>query len=201
MDINLNNLQAYIDSEESKIREIENFSIEVLPNDDSDDEKAPEGKICKIFTDENCFLKMTNFTSLKIIDLFRETEENGIKCPKKARKSTISDMDALLVYLVLIKSGMDYEKLATFLKMTAFSLIRALERISPILYETLKDRWWNERKRPVTLTATNFPYIPLCADSTSIEVNHPKGRYDESKTYFDAKNKIYALKKECVVMA
>ena len=201
MDINLNQLQAYIDSEESKIREIENFSNEMLPNDDSDEEKAPEGKIWKAFADENSFLKMTHFTRFDIIDLFREMEECGMKCPKKGRKSNISDMDALLAYLVLVKTGMDYETLGSFLKISTSSLIRALDRIGPVLQETLKNRWWNDRKRPVPLTTTNFPYIALCADSTSIEINRPKARFEESKIYYDAKNKIYALKKECAVMA
>ena len=88
-------------------------------------------------------------------------------------------MDALLAYLVLVKTGMDYETLATFLKMSTSSLIRALDRIAPVLQQTLKNRWWNDRKRPVTLTTTSFPYIALCADSTSIEINRPKGRFEE----------------------
>ena len=201
MAINLNRLQAYVDSEESEIREIENFSNKVFLNEDSNDEKEPEGKIWKSFVQENYFLKMTHFTRLDIVDLFQEMEECGINCPRRGRKSNISDMDALLAYLVLFKTGMDYETLATFFKITTSSLIRALERITPILFETLKNRWWNDMKRPVPLSASNFPYIALCADSTSIEINRPKGRFGESKHYYDAKNGIYALKKECAMMA
>ena len=55
-------------------------------------------------------------THLDIVDLFREMEKCGINCPRRGRKSNISDMDALLAYLVLFKTGMDYEMLATFLK-------------------------------------------------------------------------------------
>jgi hypothetical protein len=42
--------------------------------------------------------------------------------------------------------------------------------------------------------------IGLLADSTSIQIDRPVGRYQEAKSYFDAKNQIYALKKEIVVM-
>ena len=55
MAIKFNHLQAYVDSEESQIREIENFSNEVFLNEDSNDEKEPEGKIWKSFVQENCF--------------------------------------------------------------------------------------------------------------------------------------------------
>jgi hypothetical protein len=128
-------------------------------------------------------------------------EEFGMKLPKKGCKSNISDMGAFLAYLILAKRGMGYDTLATFLKMTTSSLIRALERVTPVLYEILKSRWWNDRKRPTPLIQSNFRYIALCADSTSIEINRPKGRFEEVKNYYDAKNKIYALKKECAVMA
>ena len=111
---NLNRLQTYIDFEESHIRQIEIFSNEVFLNEDSNDEKEPEGTICKSFVQENCFLKMTHFTRLNIVDLFREMEECAINCPRRGRKPNISDMDAFLDYLVLFKTGMDNETLATF---------------------------------------------------------------------------------------
>jgi hypothetical protein len=41
----------------------------------------------------------------------------------------------------------------------------------------------------------------LLVDTTSIPVYRPKGRFDEVKSYWDAKHKIYALKKEVAVLA
>jgi hypothetical protein len=48
---------------------------------------------------------------------------------------------------------------------------------------------------------TNYPYIGLLVDTTSIEVYHPKARFEDAKTYWDAKNCIYALKVEVAVQA
>jgi hypothetical protein len=76
-----------------------------------------------------------------------------------------------------------------------------LKRTKPILNETLRSRWWADKKRPVPLTETHFPYIALCIDSTSVPVYRPKAPFGESKIYFDGKNEIYALKKEVAVMA
>lgn len=41
----------------------------------------------------------------------------------------------------------------------------------------------------------------MCVDTTSQEVYRPKGRFEEAKHYWDAKNHIYALKKQVAVMA
>jgi len=49
--------------------------------------------------------------------------------------------------------------------------------------------------------ASSYPYIALLVDSTSIEVYHPRGRFEEAKSYFDVKHGIYALKKEVAVSA
>ena len=201
MDINLGCLQAYIRDEESQIREICNFSNDAALNEESDEEKEPEGKIWKTFLDQNCFLQMTHFTSVDILDLYRDIQEITTKYPKRGRRSSISDMDALISYLTLFKTGMDYDTLASFLKLTTSSLVRALEIIAPKLYEVLKKRWWDDKKRPTPLSTTSFPYIAVCADSNSLEINRPKGRFEEAKNYYDAKNGIYALKKECAVMA
>jgi hypothetical protein len=68
MDIRQNSLESYINYEELKIREISSFSNEVVVNEDSDNEKLPDGKIWKIFIEENCFVKMTYFTRSDILD-------------------------------------------------------------------------------------------------------------------------------------
>src|ERR1700733_14903890 len=59
---------------------------------------------------------------------------------------------------------------------------------------------WQSKPRPKPLDS-NYPYIALLIDSTSLEVYRPRGRFEEVKTYFDAKNCIYALKKEVAVSA
>ena len=55
--------------------------------------------------------------------------------------------------------------------------------------------------RPQPLNTTNYPQVALAVDSSSQEVYRPKGRFEEAKSYWDAKNHIYALKKQVAVLA
>ena len=172
-EIKISQLDSYINREEVKINEIYQHSNDLCDDNHSDFE--PEGKIWKSFYEENCFFHMTHFTCTELLDLWREIVTHGILCKKRGRKPTVTDMDALIAYLVQMKTGMDLDTLATLLKVHPSSLNRALEKIAPILFQVLKDRWWNNRIRPIPLEGKNFPYIALCADSTSIEINRPKG--------------------------
>ena len=54
--------------------------------------------------------------------------------------------------------------------------------------------------RPNPINDTYFPYIGLLVDSTSIQVQKPKARFEEAKIYWDGKNHMYTLKKEVAVM-
>jgi len=65
-----------------------------------------------------------------------------------------------------------------------------IERIQPYLLEGLKSRWWNDRKRPKPLDDEEYGYIALLADSSSTEINRPRGRFEEVMCYWDGKNKI-----------
>ena len=77
----------------------------------------------------------------------------------------------------------------------------AIDRARKALLPALKEKWWNNLERPKPLNNPNYANIALLIDSTSIEVYRPTGKFQESKRYWDGKNKIYALKKEVAVMA
>ena len=76
-----------------------------------------------------------------------------------------------------------------------------MERILPILHASLRTTWWSRRVRPCGTYDEEFPHIVLCVDTISVEVFRPRAEFNEAKAYFDAKNKIYALKKEVAVRA
>ncbi len=63
------------------------------------------------------------------------------------------------------------------------------------------EKWWTQLDRQVPLEGTNYNYVGLVCDSTSTEVFRPVGRFEDAKTYWDGKNKIYALKKDVCVRA
>ena len=101
-------------------------------------------------------------------------------------------------FLCSLIMGFDFEQLSTFTKMKKTTMISAMDRIHPILLLTLRKRWQSKlRPKPIL---SNYPYIALLVDSTSIEVYRPRGRFEEAKIYFDAKNGIYALKKNLLLV-
>ena len=57
------------------------------------------------------------------------------------------------------------------------------------------------RFRPKPVTGKRYPHAALLVDAYSQEVYRPKGRFEEAKIYWDAKNHIYALKKQVAVSA
>jgi len=66
----------------------------------------------------------------------------------------------------------------------------------------LAARWWQQqRPRPTHHAQVDYQYIAAVGDVISLEVFRPKGRFEEAKAYWDAKNGIYALKKEVHVSA
>eukprot|EP01124_Arcella_intermedia_P015949 TRINITY_DN22498_c0_g1_i1.p1 TRINITY_DN22498_c0_g1~~TRINITY_DN22498_c0_g1_i1.p1 ORF type:complete len:323 (-),score=70.24 TRINITY_DN22498_c0_g1_i1:47-889(-) len=64
-------------------------------------------------------------------------------------------------------------KLAKLLNIPANTLGDAIDRIRPILFQTLKNRWWNDRVRPSYDLNSIFPDVGLIVDSTSLQIFKP----------------------------
>jgi hypothetical protein len=119
---------------------------------------------------------------------------------RRGPKAKISPRDAFLDLLMYYKMGFDYAEEASFVHQKDTTLVSALDRIRPILHATLKKRWAT-LPRPTPLNTTNYPYVGLLVDSTTIRCFRPKGPFNEAKIYWDGKNCCYGLKKEVAVMA
>jgi hypothetical protein len=193
-------LAEALSSVESRIQEEQNIRSNYTRPHESETNEA-EGTIYSILQQTRQFVVLTNFTEYEILDIWYDMRKHIAAQKRRGPPPKLSNMDAFLATLVLYKTGDDYEKLGRNLKIKPANARHAVERMRPIINNTLKERWWNNKPRPQPLSETPFPHVALLIDSNSQEVYHPKARFEEAKAYWDGKNKIYALKKEVAVMA
>jgi hypothetical protein len=174
-------------------------SVQLLPAPQESTEYS--GTIWKLLKDNNSFVSLTNFSETDFIGIFNEIQLSIAKFRNRGPNPKLAWEDQLLITLIFYKSGMDFGKLGSFLNLTEFSVRESVVRIREILYNSLKDKWLENRFRPTPIENTNYPHIGLLCDSTSVPVFRSRARFEEEKIYYDGKNKIYALKKEVAVMA
>jgi len=55
--------------------------------------------------------------------------------------------------------------------------------------------------RPKPLENTIYPHIALIVYSTSFSLFKPLAKFNESKVFYNGKNRMYACKKEVAIMA
>ena len=81
------------------------------------------------------------------------------------------------------------------------TLESTIDRIRPYVYKVLLERW-KEKPKPKVIQGVDplISRIGLIVDSTTIQVNRPVGRFEDSKKYWDEKNGIYGIKKEVGIM-
>jgi hypothetical protein len=103
----------------------------------------------------------------------------------------ISWEDALILILTFYHLGLKFEVASAAFEISTTAMKEAIAKIKPILHSTLSERWLEQKKRPVSLLTTNYPYIGLLVDSMSVEVFLPKGCFEEVKVYWDAKHCMY----------
>lgn len=147
------------------------------------------------------FRLLTNFTPEEFLLLFFSFEEHIGDHGRRGPPPSIGWMDSFLVLLIFYTTHEDLLKLSSLLDIKSTTLRSTIFRSRPILNAALREKWWEDPIRPVPLEDTNFPFVGGLVDSTSFEVYRPKTHFNEAKFYFDAKNWMYALKKEVVVTA
>jgi hypothetical protein len=92
-------------------------------------------------------------------------------------------------------------KLSKILNLSVNRLSENIARIRPILNAALKKHWRPLLPRPHTQSNRHLPYAALIIDATTTQCFRPEGLFEQSKTYYDGKNRIYGLKTEVAVTA
>lgn len=205
--------------QDTQIQELERRPLEVNSDDEDDhiDETYSNGKIYQMIKNEKGWEQLTRLPEAVVLDIGRCLIPSVQRRRKRGAPPRLSWLDHVLLLIVVYVLGMNsfpmlneianfllglpVDEIAMRLDLPGTTASDAIKRIRPILLEVLKKRWWANRNRPVPLEHEDYPFIGLIADSTSIEVFRPRGRFEEAKIYYDGKNRIYALKKEIAVMA
>jgi len=188
-------LLCNVASDMQRNEEEELLDVEPLPDDV--DEIIPEGVLFTRSKEEGTLKVLTNFEEVIIMDIYHTLEPIYISNRGRGTLPKISLLDSLFIILVLYKNAIHLNTLAAMLHIKFTTLRDTISRIRPLLTQALEVRW-NNKQRPQVLEGL-LPHAAIAVDSTSFEVYRPHGRFEEAKIYFDAKNKIYALKKEVAI--
>jgi hypothetical protein len=180
---------------------IQQMLREATPNYQEPEESEDTNPIFNTLLAAGSLTELTNFNEAELRDLSLSVNALWEANRRRGPRPSLSAFDSLLVLLIAFKTHLDNRRLAAFLHIKVNTLREAINRVRPHLLQALRDRWWKEKSRPEPLNSRNFSHVALLLDSSSFEVNRPRARFEEAKVYWDAKNGIYALKKEVAVAA
>ncbi|KAL6057928.1 Nuclear pore complex, Nup214/CAN component [Balamuthia mandrillaris] len=142
-----------------------------------------------------------------VLGLGRELQPFVLRHRARGRTPSLTWLDHALLLLLLYSLACTLDELASRFRLKASTVEGAINRIRPLLLELLQARWWQaDRRRPAPLMKEDalspHAHVALLVDSASLEVYRPRTTSaEESKLYYDEKNRIHALKKEVAVMA
>ena len=142
-----------MDDVSKEIEEIQ--TIEPETGDDDEGDNIEVGPVFQWCRREKIFGKMTNFEEPFIVDLRRRLETFWTQHRRRGPSQKLSITDSLIVFLIWAKSGTDFDSLAHSLKMRKNTLINSIDRIRPILLQTLQHTWMEDRIRPTPLDSLN----------------------------------------------
>lgn len=192
-------LHELLQQEEQEIEHLS--SVYLLDDDDDDDEDDTTGILWDWVKSEGDFTRLTNFSEEQVLDFYRHSKKWISQNRRRGPHPGISYPDAWIAILAFYKFNTDYTNLSRTLRIRETTLQDTIKRMRTIVFLTLEERWWCSRLRPQALDDPAYSHIALLVDTTSIQVYRPRGLFDEVKPYWDTKNKIYALKKEVLVLA
>jgi hypothetical protein len=113
-----------------------------------------------------------------------------VRQPRARPKSIWLDM--VICYLAWLKLGQDYPVLACALRdITTTQLKDNINRICPILFQALHEKWFFSLPRLKPLVDSPFPHVGIIINNHTTQCYHPKVSFDEAKIYYNGKNHIY----------
>lgn len=199
--MSVNRLLEIASQVEEEVQQIDNLPAPDDVEGEDEDTSSLHGRLWDQVGNDNQWILLTNFDQATLEDIRRDMEPFIEANRRRGPPPKINYTDGLIILLMHYKCGEDIETLAARSGYQRGAVESCINRMRPILYDTLYSRWWEARRRPVPLSHTNFPYVALLADSMTWPCFRPRGRFEDAKTYWDAKNGIYGIKKEIAVMA
>lgn len=178
---------------------IQSIEDRAAPEPSLSEEDILEGRITEAYEANDSFLQFTGFHRDMInhwVDLMVPFALNARKRGPQPRSSL---SDALLCYLTMLCLPADQPMLAKTLGLKEAQFAGNVDRVRPILNEALKTKWPEMAPSPLEDNERGIYEAGLLVDTTTVECFKPKGRFGESKHYFDAHHWVYGLKTEIAV--
>jgi hypothetical protein len=191
-------LNSLLAKSQALLQEINN--LDPVPANE-EDEQPIRGKIYDALLRDNDIATYTNLTSDNLIDFYQTMLPFIANAGTRGPKTKSSWMDHLLCYLVWGKLGEDYQIIEKIFNIKQNHFEANLDRVRPLINQTLRYRWWTPRPRPRFEDASRFPHVALLLDHHTSQTFRPKAPFEEGKIYWDGKNKVYGYKNLVGVMA
>jgi len=193
--------QLINESNEELNKKINTIPISEALQEENDEEdlSSKDYLFTKIHNNDGNFEILTGLDEIIILNIHNDAKPVFTSHRTRGPKPKISDLDSILLYLIAYRTGTEFTKTAALLGVKKQTFRDAIDRIRPILLETLRKKY-NNKPRPKLLEG-NYKEIALAGDHTTLEVFRPKGRFEEAKHYWDEKNGTYGLKKFVAVSA
>lgn len=145
---------------------------------------------------------VTGWTEEEILSIYYLLHPHIVTIRTPGSRPKSSYLDMLLCYLMWARLATDYAVLATAIgNITASRVEDNINRIRPLLRAALSEKWFGSPLRPTPLHDSPFPHCALIVDGHTTACFRPKARFQDAKTYWDGKNKMYGLKSEVAVRA
>ena len=173
-------------------------SIQSQPLED----EVPHRDLFREFEMTDRIQRLTGFTSNELRNLIQRSQPHWAKERGRGPQPLLSLADHWILLTCWLKSGCSISLMSAFLNLKPSTTSASLNRIRSVALATLKAEWWTHRKRPVPYSLNpSYKHIALLVDSCSFQINNPVGPFESCRSYFDGKQRIYALKKEISVLA
>jgi len=192
--------RALEDIVEEELRRIQEASATPVPSLTTAEEADLSGVLWDYCRTEDKFPVFTNLSEARLTEIRQYMQPFLERHRRRGPPPKISVNDSLILLLYLYKTGADFETTATHMRYKASTLRAAVERIRPVLNETLVSKWWSERRRPRPFEGP-YPYIALALDGTTIPCYRPTGPFHEAKHYWSAHHGLYGVNYEVAVLA
>ncbi len=178
---------------------IKNIARRDLPESSDSESDRLAGKIVAAFEEKQSFETFAGFPRDYINHLVDIMAPFALNARKRGPPPKSSLADALLCYLTMLRVPADGPVLAKTLDLKEAQFSKNIDRARRILNAALKTKWPEMAPRPLDDDKRKVFEAGLLIDTITTECFKPKGRFGESKHYFDNHHKVYGLKSEVAV--
>lgn len=147
------------------------------------------------------FKTATNFTKEEFVSLFSYFDIDMARLQNtRGPRSKLSNMDKFFLLITYLKSYVSYTSLAHTFGLSPTSvqrdLIKIIEALAPIFERIFIEKLDREQQVEKGIGFVDYPEVALILDCSVQKIPRYCGGFNDVKTFFSNKHKIYCVKKE-----